>query len=211
LRDKLNNYKNLQKQVLNVAKERANGKLVDRLSAHDFKGFKDMPPDTPISKSNKRKNANGANLNFRTVSAIVGGGTTGTGAWCLSRKEGFLSVDEKKDRIRKFNDLKEEHPDLFKTSDPTKSMPVFGNKIWKAWGAYDAYRSNTVTEEISKDSYEASVIDVEVKNQELIYTLCFDGKILPPNLDQVTQYYHLDFYMEEWSYDTEMSQKRSRT
>jgi hypothetical protein len=46
-RDKLNNYKNLQKQVLNVAKERANGKLVDRLSAHDFQGFKDMPPDTP--------------------------------------------------------------------------------------------------------------------------------------------------------------------
>jgi len=44
------------------------------------------------------------------------------------------------------------------------------------------------------------VIDIEVKNQEL-----------PPNLDQDTQYYRLDFYMEEWSYDTEMSQKRSRT
>ena len=55
------------------------------------------------------------------------------------------------------------------------------------------------------------MIDIEVKNQELIYTLCFDGKILPPNLDQDTQYYRLDFYMEEWSYDTEMSQKRSRT
>ena len=56
-------------------------------------------------------------------------------------------------------------------------MPVFENKIQKASGSSDAYMSITDTE-ISKDLYEASLIDVEVKDQPLLYTLCFDGKIL---------------------------------
>ena len=125
-------------------------------------------------------------------------------------KKGFLYPDEERDRIRKFNELKEEHPGLFKTCDPTKSMPVHSDVIWKAWGPSVRY-------------YQATVLDVEIQasensSEQLIYTLCFEtddagNRLEPGSCEKHVGEYHLDYDMNEWSYQDsdQRSKKRSRS
>jgi len=199
LKDQLSTAKHMQMYTMQAAKKRIEqggaGSLIEAMSNLDFKGFEDLPLCYTHFKSATAKHARHDDVNALAVRAAKRN-STGTGKTNHSVLMGFLDQKQTLERIAKFNELKEEHPDLFVTTKPPLTMPMYGAKILKKWRPDFPH-------------YEATVLDVALESeaaadQRIVYQIRYDTdenhQACPHDPDKYVTWVYLDEDMNEWLY-----------
>jgi len=200
VKDMLSTYKNVQQYSKQAATNRDAGKtLISAMKDLDFSGFSDLPLDTKLwaacTPAVRRRRGEDTRVK-EMIDAVRTNSTLGS-LWKRTRTEGFLNPGPEMDSmLSHFEALKEEHPDLWKTSHPPHEMPGWGQTIWVKW------RPNF-------PHYEGTVIHADVVTQGtgaavLRHTIRFDtddnGAKLKDGSNKVVMEVVLDHDMAEWSY-----------
>jgi hypothetical protein len=199
LMDQLSTAKHMQMYTMQAAKKRiqqgGGGSLIEAMANLDFEGFEDLSLQYSHFKGTtpKRAREGGDVVNSRAVRAAKLN-STGTGKTNLSVLMGFLDQQQTAERIEKFNQLKDEHPELFTTTRPPHAMPMYGTRIYKKWSP-------------SFPHYLATVLDIELVSENtddlrIKYQIRYDTddkhNPCPHDPDKYVQWVYLDEDMNEW-------------
>lgn len=195
-KDSLTTYKKILQRTKQAAKNRAdNQTLISAMTSLDFDGFSDLPKGTKLWQGQtpalrKRRGQDGRLE--ETIEAICAN-STGAGKWKQSRLEGFLEPGPDTDEmLAKFENMKEEHPELFDTIYPQYKMPGWNAKIWFKWRPQMPHYAATVI--------DANFISEQESDTRLTWRLRFDIKQDEDDA-QVMDDAFLDPEMTEWSYE----------
>jgi len=202
VKDMLSTYKKVQQYSKSAAKQRSDGQSIkSAMQSIDFIGFSDLPKGTKLfcGQTPALTKRRGEDTRLENTIDDIRDNSTGTGAWKRSRQEGFLKPQETLEVIRRFEDMQNEHPELFETSYPGVQMPGWNTVIWKKWApAFPHYQATVI---------DANIISEGAGDMRLTYRIRFDtdenGNRLKDGGDggKVMDPVFLDPDMTEWSYE----------